>query len=287
MSVNTKMKAIADEIRTLSGTTEAMGLDAMANNVGVANDEVVIQAELLAQIIAALEAKFGGSSGDSAELPAVGTSAESCTWAQIKAISEAGKADEYFNLGDIKTITLTDGTAVEMEIVAFDADAKADGSTVGITWISKGTVATHAMNSSMSNADGWAASEMRSWLQGDFYITLPDEVKDVIMSVNKTYYDYTTKSTLIIEDNVWVPSYREVYGNSANNDSYETSGADYIAFFTDDNSRTKNDYEGSVAGWWLRSASSNNNGFRNVTPDGACGDYLANLTLGVVLGFCV
>jgi hypothetical protein len=61
MSVNSKMTAIADEIRELSGTTETMGLDAMASNLGEANNEVDSQAELLSQIATALEGKAVGS----------------------------------------------------------------------------------------------------------------------------------------------------------------------------------------------------------------------------------
>lgn len=57
MSVNSKMVAIADEIRELSGATEAMGLDAMASNVGEANDEIDTQADILAQVVAALDGK--------------------------------------------------------------------------------------------------------------------------------------------------------------------------------------------------------------------------------------
>lgn len=50
MSVNSKMTALADEIRELSGTEEAMGLDAMKIHVGEANTEVNTQADLIAQI---------------------------------------------------------------------------------------------------------------------------------------------------------------------------------------------------------------------------------------------
>lgn len=74
MSVNTKMTAIADEIRVLSGTTETMGLDAMATNVGNANDEIAEQAALIEQIAAGLVGKMGSGSGGS------GTgSVEACT----------------------------------------------------------------------------------------------------------------------------------------------------------------------------------------------------------------
>lgn len=61
MSVNSKMTALADEIRELSGTSEAIGLDAMTNYVDEANTDVATEAGLIAQISAALEGKSNGS----------------------------------------------------------------------------------------------------------------------------------------------------------------------------------------------------------------------------------
>lgn len=57
MSVNEKMTAIADEIRELSGTSEAMGLDAMATNLDDANTAVVSQSDLIMQIAETLNGK--------------------------------------------------------------------------------------------------------------------------------------------------------------------------------------------------------------------------------------
>lgn len=229
----------------------------------------------------------GGGNGDGSSLPAVGTSAEDCTWDEIKAISEAGKGDEYFDLGDEKTITLIDGTEVVMQIVAFNADTLASDATqtAGITWVSKGIITTHAMNSAATNTNGWAASDMRTWLQSDFYDTLPDDVKSVIVSVNKTYYDRTTSSTLTCTDNVWIPSHREIFGD----DAYESSGADYTAFFTDASARIKYNSSNTAIAWWMRSAYTQGTtpGFRTVGADGGS-KYLGATypSFGAVLGFC-
>ena len=61
MTVNTKMKAIADEVRDLTGATSTLTLDAMASNLSDANDEVSSQADLIAEIVSALESKVAGS----------------------------------------------------------------------------------------------------------------------------------------------------------------------------------------------------------------------------------
>lgn len=65
MALIEKITSIADEVRELSGTTELMGLTAIASNVGEANSEINNQAELLAQIISALDGKAAGGSGGS------------------------------------------------------------------------------------------------------------------------------------------------------------------------------------------------------------------------------
>ena len=57
MSVNSKMTAIADEIRTLAGITKTVSLDEIAKSVDDANTEINLQTDKLDQIVAALENK--------------------------------------------------------------------------------------------------------------------------------------------------------------------------------------------------------------------------------------
>lgn len=63
MSINSKMTALADEIRELSGTTTPKSLDEMTSDMDAANTEIAEQAELLNQIATALEGKASNSGG--------------------------------------------------------------------------------------------------------------------------------------------------------------------------------------------------------------------------------
>lgn len=75
-TVNNKLTNLADEIRVLSGTTEPLGLDAMASNVADANTTIDAQATTIDEIAALLEGKSipgGGASGG-------GTSIDTCTF---------------------------------------------------------------------------------------------------------------------------------------------------------------------------------------------------------------
>ena len=115
MSVNTKMTAIADEIRVLSGTTDPMGLDAMATNVGNANDEIADQEVLMEQIKTALQGKAaGGGSGGSEPI-------ELCTY-QCSDTSQFLTDVLYYGLNDdgivvMKSVTTNDGNTLTFDAV--------------------------------------------------------------------------------------------------------------------------------------------------------------------------
>lgn len=63
MSVNSKMTAIADKIRSLLGINGKLGLDAMDTNLESANTEVLTQEELMAEIREVLAEKSANTSG--------------------------------------------------------------------------------------------------------------------------------------------------------------------------------------------------------------------------------
>jgi hypothetical protein len=213
------------------------------------------------------------------------------TWEAVAAAIADGTYKDVYKIGDLVPIDLGSRGVHDMEIVAFDADDKADGSgKAAITWISKKQIAKHAMNTSATNENGWEGSAMRTWLQTDIYNTLHSEVKSAITPVNKSYYDYASGANLtsICADIVWIPSAGEIFGNNCDSNGCENSGAEYTSRFTDPTSCIK--YNGAQAkDWWLRTASSFGgfgNGFRNVNASGAIRFNPATEAYGVVLGFC-
>ena len=89
MSVNSKMTAIADELRALMGATGALTLDGMAQQAGAANDAADAQAGLIAQITEALEGKAGAG--------ALKTGTFTAATSGIQTITHGlGKIPDYF-----------------------------------------------------------------------------------------------------------------------------------------------------------------------------------------------
>ena len=211
----------------------------------------------------------------------ISTSPDDYTWAEISILSQQGKGDEYFSIGDTKTFMLG-GIEVVMEIVAFDKDIKEDGTRAGITWISRNIVAQEPMNTAGTNSGGWEASTQRDSLQTDFLNSIPDYIRSVIVPVQKSYYDVTSGVTKVCLDSAWIPSYREVFGGA----SCEQQGATYDEFFGSAANRVK-EYSGSAASWALRSADPNHsNSFFTVASDGSVSYTNAGSPAGIVLGFC-
>lgn len=209
------------------------------------------------------------------------------SWSDILDAENDGTYSTKYSVGDTKKVTIN-GNDVYMQVVAFDADALTGGGTAKITWLAKNFAETHKMNETNTNADGWAASNMRTWLRDTVYTSLDSDLKSAIKEVDKTYYDKTSDTTKTVSDTLWIPSWREV-GLSTTNASCESSGPIYSDIFTSDNAtRIKyNMNSGSAANWWLRSAySSYTTGFMSVYSNGGDSSYSANSANGVVFGFC-
>ena len=222
------------------------------------------------------------------EYPKANFDSISDSWSDI--LANANYATAYA-VKDTKTLELIDGTKIKMDLAAIDTDVKSDNSgNAKMTWICHGVPMTHRMNATDVTTDGWAESEMRSWLISDILSKIPTEIKSHIVPVKKSYRSKSPNDeTLWSDDDIWIPSYKEVGFTNAS--FIESDGVTYPDLFTpgvtSSANATRIKYNSSVlAGkWWLRSASSTTD-FRHVSNTGYVGTMIASSTNGVVFGFC-
>ena len=220
------------------------------------------------------------------------------SWATIAAASADGTASTKYKVGDEKTITLTGGEEVTLQIWGFNHDNLADGSgKAGITLGMKNLLATqYAMNSSNTNSGGWEASRMRTTTMPAILATLPEDLQAVIKEVSKQSSEGGSNADALdtTTDKLFLFSVKEVTG--ANTNSLDGEGTQYDlwktllnngAFATSRIKRLSNG-DGNASYWWTRSAhSGNSNGFCTFDTSGSVFTSLASYSGGVCLGFCV
>ena len=211
-------------------------------------------------------------------------------------------ADGRLDGTQAKSLTLTDGTTVTMQVAGFNHDDRADGTgTAGITFVSRGTVGTRQMNSSDTTAGGWRDSGLRSWMNSELLGRLPSEVSDVVVPVSKltnSVGETTDVSSVVAtSDTLWTLSYSEIGGQMSTDDPghdavYNAEGAQY-QLFSDLGVRWDSPNQilqiGGVERWWERSPDPlDGRYFMCVGEDGTPWyAHLPTKECGVVMCFCV
>lgn len=218
-------------------------------------------------------------------------------WETIRKNVANGIHTTKYKVGNYKSIDLGNEGVINMQIVALGKDTLADGSgTAPITWIGKELLKTdHRMNPSLSGSEGaytegtgaiggWEKSEMRAYLKDTVKPLIPDVTRKQIKAVSKTSRAFNTAGNRFQQqtsDDVWIPSYREMFNNS----DQENTGPMYSAVYKNNSSRIKQKFGATSASfWWLRSVSLSKY-FQDVNPSGDLDFRDATRTGGVALGF--
>ena len=214
-------------------------------------------------------------------------------WSTIVASTKDGTYKTKYSVGDLKTVDLGTQGLHQMQLVAFDADDKADGSgKAPMTWVMKDLLKTnHRMNPSKVDGQegtgtlgGYDKTEMKSYLTETILPLFPADIRNNIVPVTKHQKAYDASGTAFQEsttETLWIPGNKEIF----NSTSYDADGSSYSDVFKDQTSRIKK-RNGSALSWWLRSAS-DATGFGGVGSSGSDSYSDAGISRGVCPGFCM
>ena len=179
------------------------------------------------------------------------------TWQDISTVCKAGKANEYWTVGDTKDITVNGSTYAVM-IIGFDHDEPTDAasygrSKAGITLQTVHVISgSYKMCNTMPSTASWETATLRTTLNETILGTMDSDLTSVIVPVNKncceTVYGSSTYTT--VSDKLFVLSSPECKKNQTT-----TDGTLYTYF--DSNSAAKTDTGGGRQAYWTRTSGYN------------------------------
>lgn len=212
------------------------------------------------------------------------------TWENICYAAENNMIPDAWKEGDTKDLTLTTGETVTLAIVGFDHDDKADGSgKAKITLGMKNLMAdTYAMNATTTNSGSFVGSDMYKHLSETVFQTIPKELQDHIVEVNKLTSSGGGSSSIRTDPlKIWLLSEVEVFGERF--ESFPGEGTQYEYYKTTDNriKRMSNGDE-STNSWCERSPKQNATAFCGVGDGGKAQNGISATTMrGVCWNVCI
>ena len=189
------------------------------------------------------------------------------SWDTIVSAVQAGSTENY-HVGDTKEVDM--GTFGTHTIRVANTSTPAECSTAGFSQTACGFVLEFAniitsrnMNSTNTNAGGWPATSMRTYVNNDIYNALPSELKNGIID---TYvvsgHGKNDPANFTSTDKLYLLSTKEVWGKEGTSNviNYDTTDAytRQLDYYKAQGVTTSN-YSGAKknGSWWLRAAKSN------------------------------
>ncbi len=215
----------------------------------------------------------------------IGDNLNDTDWADIDICGRLGMAQQFFKVGDSKTVNIG-GTNYEVQIIGFNHDDKVSGGKAAYSFQLVDCLnQTQQMNTSNTNTGGWNGSAMRGRMS-TYKSQLPAALRNVIKTVKKKSGTGggSSSGTQQTNDDLFLLSEIEIFGTT----TYSVAGeGTQYEWYKAGNRRIKK-VNGSADYWWERSPRSGNTaGFCGVYGSGSAGSDDANYSRGVSFGFCV
>lgn len=197
------------------------------------------------------------------------------TWAELKAAAETGTIDEIIKSGDVIPFTLKTG-----EKVAVKATHDANGKLFFV--LEDCLEDEHTMNRQNTTMGGWAACEMRKYLNKTVFALLPDELQTVIAPTK--IVQIIDGERMETDDKLFLLSRTQVFGGGtwSGREPEDTQ----LDCFLREKDRVKECGDNGTWRWWLRSAHTSYT-FYAVGSSGHNTNGTANSSGAMVLGFCL
>lgn len=211
---------------------------------------------------------------------------DSVSWDDIRRISSPEEAASMFTLGARKSVKLVDGSENVLQIIGFGQDVTHSGKRANITWDFVHTIGSRAMNKNDTNSGGYSGSDMRKYLNGEFFELLPPDLRGCVVPVVKKT-SCGKKSTEIADsiEEVWLKSEHEVFGRSIY--SVRGEGGWYDFYRQEDVDWFKTDKNGEAVWSWLRSPYKDGTcSFLVVHTDGSYNSNYAGNAIGCAPALC-
>lgn len=215
----------------------------------------------------------------------IGDNLNDTDWADIDICGRLGMAQQFFKVGDSKTVNIG-GTNYEVQIIGFNHDDKVSGGKAAYSFQLVDCLnQTQQMNTSNTNTGGWNGSAMRGRMS-TYKSQLPAALRNVIKTVKKKSGTGggSSSGTQQTNDDLFLLSEIEIFGTT----TYSVAGeGTQYEWYKAGNSRIKK-VNGSANSWWERSPfSGGTNYFCGVNSSGYANFNDANFSFGVSFGFCV
>lgn len=215
----------------------------------------------------------------------IGDNLNDTDWADIDICGRLGMAQQFFKVGDSKTVNIG-GTNYEVQIIGFNHDDKVSGGKAAYSFQLVDCLnQTQQMNTSNTNTGGWNGSAMRGRMS-TYKSQLPAALRNVIKTVKKKSGTGggSSSGTQQTNDDLFLLSEIEIFGTT----TYSVAGeGTQYEWYKAGNSRIKK-VNGSAYYWWERSPrSGDTSAFCYVYGSGNANSNSATLSYGVSFGFCV